>query len=161
MDYTEEAQSTLRRMSGEHARDDRERLSWAVDDHAVAVMAAMRDREGPFGAQLAQAKAALLSAIDAYAAAGRLLPADARTERYPRWTNDGPVWMERQVTPWVPVEPAADGGLTDTSGHGEGKESAPLPSSPACTNPLPGGFRCRDDGCAFCAPYGEVTDGPR
>jgi hypothetical protein len=77
-DYTENAESTLRRMSGEPARDDRERLSWAIDDHAVAVMAAMRDREGPFGARLAQAKAALLSAVDACTAAGGLVAADVR-----------------------------------------------------------------------------------
>lgn len=68
------AEAVFRRIGGEPPRNERERLEWAVDDYAVAVMAAMRDTAGPFGARIADAKAKLLGAIDRYAKDAAGLP---------------------------------------------------------------------------------------
>ena len=61
-----------RRMSGDPRWTPREALEEAIDTHAVKVMSAMRS--GPFGRQLADAKAELLAAVDAYIAAGVPVP---------------------------------------------------------------------------------------
>jgi hypothetical protein len=63
------------RILGDQPRDDRERLEWAIDDHAAAVMAAMQ--HGPAGALIAHAKTVLLAAIDGYVrVAGVPVPAE-------------------------------------------------------------------------------------